>query len=309
MKFDRKASGEGVEAVCKLKSDRVFIEWRFSFLETDRDEEDILCLTVKDKDGQMVLLCIQKATEEEIMTSVVLHPHLWSCEDPYLYEVEVVLQAPSGREKDRLKKQLPLRELYYHPYRGWLLNGEELALRAVQYTIPQYTSQIERQQKIWKDLCLLKEMGANCVRVEASLWKLCERIGLLNWQKDMGTVGEELPCPVGEGSGGLSALFYLYKARWSQEPFVYIVPESVSVLPSGNFMVTVYSNSERVALYSDGILFEFRSDEGEFVFREVPAKGPCVMLSAKGEGCSMSFSIHKTFVGSLAMRGACPLYP
>ena len=295
MKFDRKAPGEGVEAVCKLKSSRIFIEWRFTFLKTEQAQENILRLTVKDKEGQTVLLCMQEANEEEPLMSVLLNPHLWSCENPYLYEVEIVLQDPSGKETDRLKKQLPLRELYFHPHRGWLLNEEEITLKAVEYKIPHHASQIEKQQLILKDLRLLKEMGANCVRAEVSLWKLCEKIGFLIWQKDMGTAGEELPCPVGEGCSGLSSLYYLYKARWSDEPFVYIVPESVSILPSGKLRATVYSNNDRVALYSDGILFEFQSGKEEFIFQEIPAKGPCVMLSAKGEGCSMSFSFHKTF--------------
>lgn len=301
MKFDRKAPGEGVEVVCKLESSRMIIEWRFSFLETEQAQEDILCLTVKDKEGQTVILCMQEAKEEEPLTCVLLHPHLWSCGNPYLYEVEVVLRDPVGKERDRLKKQLPLRELYLHPQRGWLLNGEELVLKAVEYTIPQHISQIEKQQLVLKDLRLLKEMGANCVHVEDSLSKLCERIGLLIWQNDMKTAGEELPCPVGEGSRGLSSCFYLYKARWSDELFVYIVPESVSILPSGNLKATVYSNSDRVALYSDGILFEFQSGKEEFIFREIPAKGPCIMLSAEGGGCRMSLSFHKTFHNSSAM--------
>ena len=294
MKFDRKAPGEGLEAICKLESGRMIIEWRFTFLQTKQAQEDILCLTVKDKDGQTVLLCMQKAKEEEPLTSVLLHPHLWSCGNPYLYEVEAVLQDSEGKEKDRLKKQIPIRELYLHPNKGWLLNGEALVLKAAEYTMPQHTSQIEKQQTVLNDLRLLKDMGANCVRADASLWKLCERIGLLIWQKDMKIAGDELPCPVGEGSRRLSSDFYLYKARWSDEPFVYIVPESVLVLPSGNLKAAVYSNSDRVALYSDGILFEFQSGKEEFIFQEIPAKGPCIMLSAEGGGCSMSISFHKT---------------
>lgn len=296
MKFDRNAPGEGVEAFCKLESGRMIIEWKFTFMDTGQSQDkEILCLTVKDKEGQTVLLCIQEVKEEEPLTCVLLHPHLWSCENPYLYEVTVVLQDSAGRERDRIKRQLPLRELCLHPHRGWLLNGEEIVLKAAEYTIPQHTSRIERQQIVFNDLCLLKEMGANCVHVEASFWKLCERIGLLIWQKDMAAAGEELPCLAGEKGSGISSLFYLYKARWSNEPFVYIVPESVCILPSGNLRATVYSNNDRVALYSDGILFEFQSGKKEYIFQEIPAKGPCVMLSVEGESCSMSFSFHKTF--------------
>lgn len=296
MKFDRRAPGEGVEAVCRLENGRIIIEWRFSFSEAKPEElHDILYLTMCDKKGQAILFCMQEAKEEETLVSVVLHPHLWSCQDPYLYEVEAVLQDSEGKEIDRLKKQLPLRELYFHPRRGWMLNEEEIVLKAVEYIVPQHTSRSEKQQLILKDFGLLKAMGANCIHAEASLWKLCEKSGFLIWRKEMAIAGEELPCLAGEGSSRLASLFYQYKAKWCKEPFVYIVPESISILPSGNLKATVYSNCNRVVLYSDGILFEFQSGKEEFTFLEIPAKGPCVMLSAEGEDCSVSLSFHKTF--------------
>ena len=255
---------------------------------------------MRDREGETILLCMQEAEEEELLVSVVLHPHLWSCQTPYLYEVEAVLQDPAGKETDRLRKQLPIRELCLHPRRGWLLNGAEFVLKAVEYVVPQHTSQAEKQRLVLSDFRFLKEMGANCIHTEPSLWKLCEKLGFLIWNKDMAIAGEELPCLTGEGTEGFSvkqtcSLFYQYKAKWSDEPFVYIAPDSIIVLPSGNLKVTVYSNCCRVVLYSDGILFEFQSGNEEFIFQEVPAKGPCVMLSAEGDDCSMSLSFHKTF--------------
>ena len=96
-----------------------------------------------------------------------------------------------------------------------------------------------------------------------------------------------------------TALYYKYKARWSEEPFVYLAPESVRRLRSGNYTVTCYSSCGRVALYTDGELFEFRKGDGEFVFQEVPARTPCIMLSAEGDGCSGALSVHKSFVKSM----------
>lgn len=296
MKFDRKAAGEGVEALCRLNRGGTSIEWRFTFLKSEQEDgHNTIRLIMRDKEGQIVLLCIQEAEEEEPLTSFLLQPHLWSCQCPYLYDVEVVLQNQEGKETDRLNKQIPLRELCLHPRRGWLLNGEELTLKSVEYMIPPHTSRTEKQRFVWRDFRLLKEMGVNCIHTDPSLWNLCEKAGFLIWQKDMAASGEELLCLTGEGSDILSSLFYEYKAKWSSDPFVYIVPEGISVLPSGNLKVTVYSNCSRVILYSDGMLFEFQSGEERFVFEEVPAHGPCVMLSAEGDECSMSFSFHKTF--------------
>lgn len=305
MKFDRKASGEGIEAVCRLENGKAVIEWHFAFLREEQEEaHQVISFTVRNREGQTVLLCMQETEEEELLVSVVLHPHLWSCQDPYLYDMEAVIQGPEGKETDRLKKQLPLRELSFHPRRGWLLNGAEFVLKAVEYAIPQHTSQSEKQQLVLRDFRLLKDMGANCVHTEPTLWKLCERLGFLTWQKEMSAVGDELPCLAGDGTDRRSpeqicSLFYQYKAKWSDEPFVYIVPESISVLSSGNLRVTVYSNCSRIVLYSNGELFEFQSGSEEFVFQEVPAKGPCVVLSAEGDDCSMSLSFHKTFTRSL----------
>lgn len=300
MKFNRQAPGQGIDAVCKPESGRVTIEWSFSFLKEEEDAGSVLTLTMRDKEGETVLLCMQEAEEEELLISVMLHPRLWNCQTPYLYEMEAVLQDLEGKETDVLRRQLPLREVCFHPRRGWLLNGAEFVLKAVEYTVPQHASQAEKQRLILEDFRLLKKMGANCIHTEPSLWKLCEKLGFLIWDKNMAAVEKELPCLTGEGDGRLSlrqvgSLFYQYKARWSDEPFVYIDSESIAVLPSGNLKVAVYSNCCRVVLYSDGILFEFQSGNEEFIFREVPAKGPCVILSAEGDNCSMSLSFHKTF--------------
>lgn len=301
MKFDRKAPGQGVDAVCSLESGRATIEWKFYFRkEEPKSTGYLLTLVMRDKEGETVLLCMQEAEEEEALVSVVLHPYQWNCQTPYLYDVEAVLQDAEGKETDTLRRQLPLREICFHPRRGWLLNGAEFVLKAVEYTAPQCASQAEKQRLVLEDLNRLKKMGANCIHTDPSLWKLCDRLGLLVWDQDMAAVEKEVPCRAGEGEGRLSlrqesSLFYRYKAKWSDEPFVYIAPDSISVLPSGNLKVAVYSNCCRVVLYSDGVLFEFQWGNGEFIFQEVPAKGPCITLSAEGDDCSMSLSLHKTF--------------
>lgn len=103
----------------------------------------------------------------------------------------------------------------------------------------------------------------------------------------------EVLLPDGEHPG---ACFYRCLAQWGRKPFVHIVPESVRKMKSGNYTVLCYSNCDKVALYSDGILFGFRSGEREFWFQEIPAKSPCIMLAAEGEGCGESLSVHKSFV-------------
>ncbi len=98
-----------------------------------------------------------------------------------------------------------------------------------------------------------------------------------------------------------SSRYYQYKARWSREPFVYLAPESLKRQKDGGYEVRCYSSCEKVALYSDGLLFEVKRggcnpEGGEYCFQGVPARGPCIMLTAEGEGCSQSLAVHKTFV-------------
>lgn len=99
-------------------------------------------------------------------------------------------------------------------------------------------------------------------------------------------------CP-GRKSPG--ALFYYYMAKWSQEAFVYLVPESLKRLDDGNYTVMCYSNCGKVALYTDGRLFEFKAGEVTFLFSEIPCRKPTVMLTAEADGCTHSLSIHKSF--------------
>lgn len=102
-------------------------------------------------------------------------------------------------------------------------------------------------------------------------------------------------------------LYYFYRAKWSREPFVYLVPESLKQLSDANYRVMCYSNCSKVALYTDGRLFEFKTGERTFLFDEIPCKKPTVMLTAEGDGCIHSLSIHKSFTKSSPNDDIFPL--
>lgn len=148
---------------------------------------------------------------------------------------------------------------------------------------------------------------------------VCQSDGIAGVGREAKTAGSvcregEAACPVCRGEGGAlpvyrgaenslvgqsgipTAEFYRYKAKWSAEPFVYIAPGSVRRQENGSFSAVIYSNSTRVALYSDGILHEFQSGCCEFVFRGIPAKKPCVLLAAETENCRSALTIHKSLL-------------
>lgn len=86
--------------------------------------------------------------------------------------------------------------------------------------------------------------------------------------------------------------FYLYKAYWSDEPFVYIAGRRRADREEDVTVVKVYSNQPKVALYVDGSLAEEKTGEKVFTFR-VPLGGT-VMVEARAGVCKDSAVFNRT---------------
>ena len=330
MKFDRTMPGRGVDVTCRLENAKVYLEWKFYFTQ---EGTGMVRVRVTDRNGNVAMECLKSLQEEEPLEGILLQPHLWKgSKDPYMYVMEAILTDGKGNCLDRFHRQLPLRELR----RGTicsngelLLNGEQFLPKVVKYTLSEGPSEAGQQRRMLEDMQYLVQLGANCVLVKEreparlllQFCELCDRWGILvfvmegeapegYWAQDQDRKlwlrCDEVVPEYGGGEGGLflqesqcpSSLYYKYKAKWSDAPFVYLAPDSVKKLPSGNYKVNCYSNCERVALYTDGNLFEFQQGQGEFIFQEIPAKSPSVMLTAEGEGCNMSISMHKLLTGN-----------
>ncbi len=94
--------------------------------------------------------------------------------------------------------------------------------------------------------------------------------------------------------------FYLYKAWWSDEPFVHICGSRYVDRPEAVTTVKVYSNQPKVALYANGKLVEERSSSKVFEFR-VPLEGK-VELRAEAGGCAGQCTIRKADVPNPAYK-------
>lgn len=315
--FDRTAPDEGVETRLQLETGRAYFEWQLRYTGTPRAET--LHLWLRDGRQETVLECLGMAAEEEPLRAILLQPHLWNgVRDPYLYTLEVTLWDEKGTCTDRICRPIPLRRAGLQSGKGFVLNSAPFDLRTVQYRMPAQAQTAAGQRIIMEDLQKLLSLGANSVYIEQGegltkpFLQLCDRMGIfiltdmscLPYNEKMENQGGMPVLRGGAGSlihgssGSLTSEFYRYKARWNPEPFVYIVPESVKRRENGSFCATVYSSCSRIALYSDGRLFEFMSGQESFVFQDIPAKGPCVTLTAEGDGCSGAFSVHKTFTKS-----------
>ena len=85
--------------------------------------------------------------------------------------------------------------------------------------------------------------------------------------------------------------FYLYKAWWSDEPFVHICGSRYVDRPEAVTTVKMYSNQPKVALYANGKLVEEKSGSKVFEFK-VPLEGE-VELRAEAGGCADQCAIRK----------------
>ena len=75
--------------------------------------------------------------------------------------------------------------------------------------------------------------------------------------------------------------FYLYKAAWSSEPFVYLCGRRYVNRAENVTEVKVYSNQPAVTLIVDGTILETKAGKRSFVFR-VPIRGEHVIEAVSG---------------------------
>ena len=76
--------------------------------------------------------------------------------------------------------------------------------------------------------------------------------------------------------------FYIYKAWWSDEPFVHICGSRYVDRPEAVTTVKVYSNQDKVALYADGQLIEEKTGDKVFEF-QVPLEGEVELEASAGK--------------------------
>ena len=112
-------------------------------------------------------------------------PHLWSCEDPYLYHLTIELADADGRVTDKTETRFGIREIAFTPERGFTLNGKKVLWKGIanHHTLgalgaAAYPRAMEKRLK------LLKEWGFNHVRTShnpysESFLDLCDELGIL----------------------------------------------------------------------------------------------------------------------------------
>jgi len=87
--------------------------------------------------------------------------------------------------------------------------------------------------------------------------------------------------------------FYVYKAYWSKDPFVYLCGRRYAQRTGNTTTVKVYSNQSQVSLYVDGELFGTKVGSRVFLFENVPLMGEFTFLTAEADGCSDNITLEK----------------
>ena len=88
--------------------------------------------------------------------------------------------------------------------------------------------------------------------------------------------------------------FYVYKAWWSKEPFVYIAGRRYVDRAEKKTTVKVYSNCSEVTLYVNGEKFATQTGDKIFTFR-IPLKGEVEIKAMAGE-CTDKINIRHTML-------------
>lgn len=295
-----------------------------------RAKEGYLDIQIWDQEERMVFCCRYPLWQEELARGVILHPHLWQgTEDPYLYRIRVSLMEREDYAVDVLESTFALCTVREISGKGWFLNDRPFQVRPVAYMIPTSASlfcmlnENARKECIRQDLERMLKMGANTVcpiggNVDREFFQLCDAAGLLLWwcdkdwcesRENQSTKSQKLPqnlinqkdIPRFYGTEdslltlhgrSFTDSYYYYKACWSKEPFVYISAQSLTFQRNGNVQVMVYSNQKKVALYVEGVLFEFRMEGPDFLFQEIPVKRLPLVLTAEAGECSMSVTAY-----------------
>lgn len=301
MKFDRKAPGGGLEIETTVQNGKALFQCLCHLESVEENRESYLELRIWDRENRLVFRACHCLCREEPLKGMLLHPHLWQgVEDAYLYRVQAVLMKDPNHSSDLLERNLAFYHLCEIPMKGWFCNDNPIEIRAVKYE-PCYSETVlgkeeikDFENRLRKDLLFIRDMGANGIYIgekesQGSIGNICGELGLLIWQVQ----GDDMPeFSQLQEQGFVTDLFYRYKARWSKEPFVYLSKESMVFEAGGTVRVTVYSNQSKVALYTEGELFEFRKEGPDFVFEGIPVKQLPVLLTAETGACSMSLSAH-----------------
>lgn len=160
----------------------------------DRNVENVsLSARVLDAAGECVAegktviryLKNQPRAEYRLDAIKVENPHLWSCEDPYLYTLEVAFYNGAGEKTDEVSETFGIRTVEYSPEFGLKLNGEKVLLKgAANHHTMGALGAADYPAAVRYQLEMFKSFGYNHIRTSHNPYsedflRECDRLGIL----------------------------------------------------------------------------------------------------------------------------------
>ena len=174
-------------------SENKFINIQAEVTNYTRDSEMSLLVRIKDNENTVIyekaekVAFNRKSRSNEIKFPAIQlpAPHLWSCEDPYLYTAEVQLTDKNGQVRDVASSRFGIRTIEFSPDFGLRVNGKKVLLKgnANHHTLGALGA-AAYPRAIEKRLRLLKDFGFNHIRTShnpysTSFLDLCDELGIL----------------------------------------------------------------------------------------------------------------------------------
>ncbi len=157
---------------------------------TSTDKFVLLKTQILNKEGRIVARISSKETFENnkntkiIQELKIVHPHLWSIDDPYLYQAVTEIKY-DGKTKDKYTTGFGVRYFTFDTAKGFFLNGKHLKINGVcnHHDLGCLGAAIN-YRAIERQLEMLKEMGCNGIRTSHNppapeLLDLCDKMGFI----------------------------------------------------------------------------------------------------------------------------------
>ena len=141
-------------------------------------------VTVELSDGEKTVYRETKQARADVrFTAAVSNPHLWSAEDPYLYQCKITVADPSGTPCEYIQEKIGFRR--FELKNGLMcINGRRIVFNGVNRH--EFTSRRGRsvtREDVVRDLKIIKQNNINAVRTShypnaSWLYRLCDEYGI-----------------------------------------------------------------------------------------------------------------------------------
>ncbi|MBQ0105484.1 MAG: beta-galactosidase subunit alpha, partial [Armatimonadetes bacterium] len=165
--------------------DETYTDWKFSL--------DLWCDTpyyiirLFDRNGNEI---IEESFEKNHFEKIIKNPHLWSGEDPYLYNLYITLYDEENYVLETLRFNVGFRSVEIKNYNeNWendsiLINGKPVIFKGVnRHEHDPKTGRYMSYEDMKKDILLMKKMNINAVRTshypsDPKFYDLCDEYGI-----------------------------------------------------------------------------------------------------------------------------------